>query len=169
MRVVVEDEASATVEVEAVRDAPTAAVERRTLEDGGGEDEDVSSKLIFRGTTGGVGGYECVLAALSSLDRLGLAEPDPDGPIAFVRHPNANAPSIKLGSVLGSARSPIYIPGGNAGERRRRYHPRLGRWTVHTSRLVACSKTFSTISSSARKRSYNNVYFSVLCVTHLRL
>jgi hypothetical protein len=69
---------------------------------------------------------------------------------AFVWHPNERAPSTKLGSARGTARSAMWAPGGNAGDRTRRYQPRLGRCTDQTTRLAACSYTFSMISSSER-------------------
>lgn len=74
-------------------------------------------------TAGGVGGYEWMLAVLSSLWCVNMM----DGGESEVRDLKERDASTWYGDVNGRGVNGMNTPGGKEGARMRMYHPRFGR------------------------------------------
>ena len=91
----------------------------------------------------GVGGYEWTLAVLDVLSRSCSVNWDEDsgrstgGVGMFVRVLNVMAASVCSTELADTGVSGMNTPGGKVGDRRRMYHPRIGRCIDHSTVLVA--------------------------------
>ncbi len=98
----------------------------------------------------GVGGYEWMLAVLDVLSRSCSVNWDEDsgkstgGVGMLVRVLNVMAASVCSTELADTGVSGMNTPGGKVGERRRMYHPRIGRCIDHSTVLVAlCCARFT--------------------------
>ena len=123
----------------------------------------------------GVGGYEWTLAVLEVLSQSCSVNWDEDsgrstgGVGMFVRVLNVMAASVCSTELADTGVSGMKTPGGKVGERRRMYHPRIGRCIDHSTVLVAlCCARFSMWHEHTLhelysfETTYHNIFYDLI-------